>query len=148
MNTTKNGLMTTIYAILNKGKTHYCIPRPGTLLDLLKKFHGIEIHHRWLFQCLQDLGAAGYITRQPRWNINEDLSVRRLPALLALTTKGVKYLSSKYVHGARQLLRQMIAWLNRDDSRWPKPQTIIQPQPISDRGDGLTHIQEIIKALI
>jgi len=147
MNNTKHNLLITLYAILVKGKVHYATPRPITLLELLKNFHHIDIHYRWLFQCLTDLEEAGYITRQKRWDPKSLPTIHRLPALLAITIKGTKYLTSGMVEGSRKLYHQMLSWLNRKDHRFPKPQDIYGLQCITSRGGDLKKLGEILPPL-
>lgn len=148
MNNTKHAIFVTLYSIVVKGKSHYSVARPGTLLNLLKNFHEIEIKYRWLFQCIADIQDAGYIKRRRRFRLQIDGDIRRLPQLVVITARGVKYLKSKMIEGSGSMFKRIIAWLKKADHRFPKPQDITHPQAISDRNDALVNIREIIKAVL
>jgi hypothetical protein len=147
MNNTKNSLFLTLYAIVVKGKNHYSVARPATLLGLLYNFHGIEIKKRWLYQCMMDIADAGYIRRRRRFRQQGAGEIRRLPQMVVITNKGVKYLKAKMVSGAATALKKMLTWLKRVDGRFPRPQDVTHPQPITDTDAALAHIKEIIKEI-
>ena len=145
VNETKLAILITFLSILVKGKIHYCEPRPDTTLELLKKFHGIEIGRRWFFQCMLDLEKAGYMRRQRRWYLQLGPSIRSDSSLWWFTIRGAKFMASKMIRGARELLHIMTDWLHRDDKRRPAVKDVLDVGENYDRAAALAKIQQLIR---
>ncbi len=123
INQTKNALMITLFAIMQKGETHYTIASIDAIIALLKKIHGISVKRRWTFQCMYDLIDAKLINRQSRYRQNEDGTIRQISSMIAFTMKGLRYMVKKRVKGAKKLLRRMLKWLKGKDNRFPHANT-------------------------
>lgn len=119
MNNTKNILLVTVYKILSKSRKHYISPSAPALLGIMDTIHGRRIGERWLYQCLSDLDAAGLIGRHERFEKQPDGSWLQLPGLITLTLAGAKYLYRRGVTGALQIIKNIMAWLQKRDGRWP-----------------------------
>ena len=144
VNETKLALLITFLSILVKGKNHYCEPRPDTTIELLRKFHNITIGRRWFFQCMFDLEDAGFMRRQRRWIFQPGPQIESNSSLWWFTLRGAKYLVSKSIRGAQELLRSMADWLHRDDKRRPVA------KDLSESGDiiGAEDLRQRIKHLL
>jgi len=81
-------ILISLMAILNKGQTHYAVISPQTYLNLLSKFHGIDIGERWLRECQKRLEDAGYIRRCKRYQKNPTSKIKSLPTLFVFTLAG------------------------------------------------------------
>jgi len=147
INSTKLAILITFLSILVKGNNHYCEPHPNTILNLLKKFHNIEIGRRWFFQCMLDLETAGYMRRQRRWIKLPGPQIKSNSSLWWFTLRGAKFLSSKMIRGARELLRLMTVWLHRGDARRPVVKDIAGNEPITDTAEALNRIRELLKKI-
>lgn len=147
LNATKNALLITYLKILVKGNKHYCAPRTDTALDLLKRFHQIEIKPRWFYQCVHDLIYLGLVTRRRRPIPMPDNTIRSIPALVSITLKGGKYLRQKAVEGSKALVAAIIAWVHRDDHRFPGPSDILPEEKLMERSAALARLQELIEKI-
>lgn len=145
INATKLALLITFLSILVKGKIHYCEPRPDTTIGLLQKYHGIEIGRRWFFQCMLDLETAGYMRRQRRWLKLTGPEIRSDSSLWWFTIRGAKFLVSKSIRGAQELLKSMLTWMHRGDDRRPTAQDMQTIAPFMDREAALEKIQKLIR---
>lgn len=145
MNNTKHSHLITFYEIQVKGKKHYITPHPDTIRELLKRFHNIDIGRRWHFQCTHDLEEGGYISRVKRPVFNRETGVFSRPSIFSLTVKGLKYLISKGVSGARALLKPMFDWLHRNDNRRPTAADLYPGETITSREAALEKLKELIK---
>jgi len=140
-------ILITFLSILVKGKIHYCEPRPDTTLELLKKFHSISIGRRWFFQCMLDLETAGYVRRQRRWLNLPGPQIESNSSLWWFTIKGAKFMASKMIRGARELLHIMTDWLHRDDSRRPTIKDLAENEAITNKEAAIKKIKEILKGI-
>ena len=119
MNNTKNAIMITIFASMCQGKNHYTKTSIAKIGKNLEKYHKIHVKRRWIFYCLAHLLSAEYITRKKRYLNDDNGLITQIPSLLAVTVKGAKFLVSKRVSGAINLLKGIMAWLKKGDARWP-----------------------------
>lgn len=147
LNATKIALLITFLSILVKGKNHYCQPHPDTTIELLKKFHSIEIGRRWFFQCMLDLETTGLMRRQRRWISLPGPTIESDSSLWWFTLRGAKFLVSKSIRGAGELLKLMTTWLHRDDQRRPVVKDILCNEPITDTAEVLKRIRELVKKI-
>jgi hypothetical protein len=145
INETKLAILITFLSILVKGKIHYCEPHPDTTIGLLLKFHGIEIGRRWFFQCMLDLETAGYMRRQRRWIKHPEPQIESDSSLWWFTIRGMKFMVSKSIRGAQELLKSMLTWLHLGDDRRPTAKDLLSMTPFMDREAALKKIQQIIK---
>lgn len=120
MNKTQSEILLTFWAIFVKGKKHYICPAPNTIISLLERFHGTQIRRRWFFYCTAELRHRKLIKTKRRFTKGEDNLVRQIPSMIALTTKGVQYMQQRMTIGAKELYQRMIAWLNKDQQRFPR----------------------------
>lgn len=120
MNSSKAALMITLFSCTSQGKNHYSVASVQKILQLLKKYHKIEIKRRWIFQCLRDLLDAGLIARKQRYKNKPGGEIRQIPSMITFTLRGAKYLVSRRVSGAMRLLKNILSWLKNKDQRWPK----------------------------
>lgn len=147
VNATKLACLIALLKILVKGKKHYCQPRPNTLIELLEKYHKIYIQRRWFFQCMRDLEDQGLICRKRRWIHTDDNTVYSESSLWFFTIRGAQFLKSKAISGAADLLKRMLEWLHRDDSRQPDMKTLAPREPEIDRAEGIRRVQALLEAV-
>lgn len=141
VNQTCFAILITYHNIICKGKKHYCVPHPNSILQLLDKYHKIIIHRRWLFQCERNLEEQGFIRRQRRWKHLQDNEIRSDSSIWVLTLKGAQFLASKMVAGASNLANMIRAWLKGDDKRFPNNQS-------SEESDvNIGHTEDLKKLL-
>ena len=120
MNNTKPSIMTTLFFCMGQGKSHYSTAAINTILELLEKFHKIEIKRRWLFQCLKDLTDAGLIKRSARYRQSYDGLISQIPSMIIFTLKGTAWLSRMGIKGAKELYKSMVNFLGKQDKRFPR----------------------------
>jgi hypothetical protein len=148
MNHTKSAVMIAIFKVLVKGKKHYCQMSVDTLLELLVKWHNISVNRRWLFQCLHDLEASGYITRKQRYRRRSgNLSVQ-IPSLISITLDGARELYRRGVDAARGLIDEILSWLRGNDKRWPEPAPPGNDQLDSRIFIGPTPLKELMPGVL
>lgn len=111
--------MVTLFFSSSQGKNHYTVSSVKTILSNLTKFHKIKIKRRWCFECLHWLINEGYIRRKSRYVNDHNGLITQIPSMVTFTLKGVVWLVSKGVVGARAMHKSMMAYLKKDDKRWP-----------------------------
>lgn len=119
MNATKASAMITLFFSTSQGKNHYTVTSIKTLLLNLAKFHKIDIQKRWCFECLRCLIDKGYIRRKERYRNDESGLISQIPSMITFTLKGVVWLVSKGVNGAKRLHKSMMKYLKKQDDRFP-----------------------------
>lgn len=146
MNNTKFAIMSTILACLGGGRVSYkySLISINKIIELLKKHYNIEVKRRWVFQCLRDLLDQGYISRQPRRGKNSDGAVWQKSSIIAITLKGARFLFSRQVLGAKQLISSIMAWMRDNiDKRFPKKDVIMNGIDDNERRQ-LVNLAEIV----
>jgi len=127
MNATKSAIMITLFFSSGSGKKHYTVSSITTLLKNLSKFHNIKVKRRWIFQCFRDLLDSGYINRKGRYVHDANGMITQIPSMVTFTMKGVAWLVSKGVKGAREVYKSIKNFLGKDDKRWPAKADIEEP---------------------
>jgi hypothetical protein len=125
LNATKHSLLISVRATLSQGKNPFSKASINKLRDLLKERHGIVVGRRWIFQCIKDLITQGLLIRQPRYNYKRPGSPGQYSSMLAFTLEGARYLLNKYVDGAYDIFRRVLARITGEDKRWPSPRHIL-----------------------
>lgn len=144
MNNSKSAIMITLFASMSQGQNHYTVGSIKKFLQLLSKYHKINIRRRWMFQCLKDLLDAGLISRKQRYRKQEKGLISQIPSMISFTLKGAKYLVSKRVSGAIRMLKTMLKFVTGDDQRWPRVEDVIHPPT---RGKEKKNQRELTKLL-
>ncbi len=147
MNKTKASLLVTLWAIFVKGKKHYICPAANTLISLLDQFHGADIKRRWLFYCLADLREQKFIRMKRRYIRDETNLVKQIPSMIALTAKGVQYMSRRFVGGAQELYSRMLSFMKKDQARFPRPSDIFPEEERMEPAKALARLRILIKDL-
>ena len=119
MNATKASQMITLFFSMSQGKNHYTVTSIKTLLLNLSKFHKIDIQRRWCFECLRWLIDEGYIRRKARYRNDHNGLLTQIPSMVTFSLKGVVWLVSKGVSGAKKLYKSMMKFLKKQDKRFP-----------------------------
>lgn len=119
MNAAKAAIMITIFFSSNKGKNHYTVSAINTFLLNLAKFHKITIKRRWIFYCFRYLIDNGYIRRKSRYVRDDEGLITQIPSMVSFTLKGVVWLVSKGVSGAKAIYKSMMKYLKLKDNRFP-----------------------------
>ena len=144
MGETKDAILITLFAILDKGKKHYIVPSVDRLLELLKQYHNINIKRRWFFYCMRHLQDKGYIVTKHRFDHYDDSKIMQLPSMLTYTLKGVSRLMKKRVIGAKRLMKVMLKWMGKDDRRFPKPKEFDNAMSERDIQSNKLRLQELL----
>lgn len=144
INATKLAILITFLKICVKGKIHYCEPYPDTTLDLIEKYHNITIQRRWFFQAMRDIEDAGLMRRRRRWKHFGMDQITSLSSLWWFTIKGAKYLKSKSIQGAHELLTSLLRWARRGDDRAPNSKDLFGADPPTDQETALRRIRDLI----
>ena len=147
INQTKFAILITFLQILVKGKIHYCEPHPDTTIELLAKYHNIQIHRRWFFQCMLDLETAGFMRRQRRWREGPDPDLLSNTSLWWFTIRGARFLCSKMIRGSQELLKSMLNWIHRGDDRLPTAKDLGDIDTPTTREEALEKLHEIYKKI-
>ena len=107
MRNTKYDVLITIQAILKRYRGNWCYPSRARILELLQKYHTIEIRYRQLGYHLADLRDAGLIKSIRRNHRNDDGTLCLLTSARCLTIKGCKYLVKRGVTWAQHHLNRL-----------------------------------------
>ena len=124
MNSTKHAVAIALFASMRNGAKHYTKASQTKLRILLAKYHNIQIQKRWLFYCLADMEAQGFIRRKTRYYRQPDGTFMQISSMITFTLPGIKYLVKKRIAGAAGLLKRMLKFLAGEDQRWPKEEDV------------------------
>lgn len=119
MNATKAALMITTFFSMSQGLNHYTLSSTKTYLKNLSKFHEIEIQRSWFYESFRWLDDNGYVNRQKRYQQKDNGLISQIPSMITFTLKGVAWLVSMGVGGARKIYNSMMKYLKKQDNRWP-----------------------------
>ena len=119
MNACKASTMITLFFSTSQGKNHYTVTSIKTLLVNLLKFHKIDIQRRWCFECLRWLVDEGYIRRKQRYFNDDNGLVTQIPSMISFSLKGVVWLVTQGVSGAKKIYKSMMKFLKKGDNRFP-----------------------------
>lgn len=144
MNATKHAVIIALFAIMQKGKTHYSKASVTRIIELLETYHGITVKRRWLFYCLAYMEKKGYVRRQERYQNHEDGQIHQLPSLVTISLQGIKYLVAKRVAGAKKLLDRMMAWVRRKDNRFPNPEPGLETPPTLSWEENQRRVKKLL----
>ena len=111
--------MITIFFSTGQGENHYTLSAVDTFRKNLNKFHKIDIKRRWTFYCFRWLIDKGYIRRKARYKNYDNCLIRQIPSMITFTLKGVVWLVSMGVSGAKKIHKSIMKYLKRQDNRWP-----------------------------
>lgn len=96
---------------------------------------------------MKHLIDAGYITTKYRYRNEEGGEIHQLPSMITFTLRGIRFLVQKRIAGAKQLLKKMLAWINKDDRRFPKEADILRAPTEGERKKNLTRLQALLDFL-
>lgn len=119
MNASKACIMTTIFFSTSQGRNHYTVSSISAIQKNLSKFHKIDIQRRWIFYCLKWLTDQGHIRRKERYRRDSNGLITQIPSMITFTLKGVVWLVSRGVGGAKKIYKSMVRYLKKQDKRWP-----------------------------
>jgi len=105
---------------MDQGKNHISYASIDRLIELLSEHHGVNIKRRWTFQCIRFLLDSGYISRMPRYRQGTGFAITQLPSMVSFRKKGIDWLLTKGVFGARTLLENILNYFKSGDGRFPK----------------------------
>jgi len=69
---------------------------------------------------MKDLLEAGYIKRSQRYVNNHDGLITQIPSMVVFSLKGIAWLVSNGVVGAKKIYQSMVTYLKKGDKRFPK----------------------------
>jgi hypothetical protein len=126
MNNTKFAVFITIFACIGLRTGYYTVVGRGKIIQLLKKHHNITVGYRWVGECLRFLEQNGYIMRRYRYDNSIVGWVKQFSSILTPTIKGAKFLIKRRVEGASLVLKNILAWINKRDKRFPTREDYIK----------------------
>jgi len=144
MGSTKHAIIVTIFASMQGGKNHYTKASVNAIQQLLRKYHGVEVKRRWLFYCLRHIEDAGLLRRKQRYRRGENGDIRQISSMISFTLKGVRYLVSNRISGAKELLARMISWWQRQDDRFPDPGPEVEKFIPLEEEKNLRRLRELV----
>jgi len=119
MNASKASIMITIFFSTGQGKNHYTVSSVSAIQENLSKFHKINIQRRWIFYCLRYLLDEGFIRRKERYRKDGNGLITQIPSMITMTLKGVAWLVSRGISGAKKIYQSMMQYLKKQDKRFP-----------------------------
>jgi len=125
MNKTKFAILITLFTCTSQGKNNYSLISIDRIIELLKRFHNVEVKRRWVFKCIRYMLDSGLLSRRSRFGHRDDGKIFQLSSIIAISLKGAKLLISKRVSGAFLLLKNILAWVKNKDNRFPKKEDIL-----------------------
>ncbi|TKJ24794.1 MAG: hypothetical protein CEE41_05135 [Hadesarchaea archaeon B3_Hades] len=147
MNATKHAVVVSLFASMQSGKQHYTKASVDRTIELLDRFHNIRVKRRWLFSCLEHLEGKGYIRRKERYYRNPDGTFVQLSSMISFTLRGVRYMVSKRISGAKKLLDRMLSWYQRRDGRFPKADPELEKFTPLETEKNLRRVKELILSI-
>jgi len=108
---------------MENGNKHYTKASIEKIRHLLTRFHKIKIQRRWLFYCMKSLEDAGYIRRRKRFDKKGAGEIRQFSSMVSFTLAGARYLVTKQITGARELLQRLLKFMAGLDKRFPNEKT-------------------------
>jgi len=105
MKNTKYAILIVIAHVMWKHKSVWCYAAQAKMLELLSKYHKVEISRRQLNYHLRDLRDQGLIKSWKRHHRNEKGQIILLSSATCLTIKGCVYLVRKGVTKAVRHLK-------------------------------------------
>ena len=148
MNRTKHAVMIALFASMQNGAKHYTKASARSLRGLLAKYHDIQIQRRWLFYCLADAEGAGLIRRKSRYLRHGNGTFVQLSSMITFTLAGVKYLTTKKIVGANDLLKRMLAFVAGLDKRWPAEEDIAARLTPEEMKVNKTRFKKLLATLV
>jgi len=148
MKNTKTSVIITLWALMGKSKKSYSTPAWRALETLLEKYHHVKVKRRWIFQCLRDMADEGLIARRKRYRLNAEAKIEQLPGIITFTLEGLKYLVAKKVAGAYQALKDMMAWIQGKDRRFPERRDIAPDMTDAEIQDNLGRLRNLIDEIV
>ena len=147
MNATKHAVVVALFASMQGGKQHYTKASVNALRVLLESYHSIHVKRRWLFLCLRCLEDQGLIRRKERYRRSPDGTFMQLSSMISFTLKGVRYMVSKRIAGAKRLLDRMISWWKKKDGRFPAPEPGVSKFSPLEIEENERRLKELILSL-
>lgn len=147
MKHTKTSLIVALFATMKGGETHYTKASVDALRGLLKQYHDITVGRRWMFSCLRCLIDQGIIRRKERYRHDEGGEIRQISSLISFTLKGVRYMVSRRIAGAKKLLNSMIVWWKKKDARFPKPGPEIEKFTPLETAENIRRVKDLVFSL-
>ncbi len=146
MNALQLILMNILNFSMGQGENHYTKASVNRILEILAEIYDIHVKRRWVFKCIRWLIDHGYINRKSRIYNDSAGLVSQKSSMISFTIKGVGHLAKMGVTRARAIHKNMIAWFNKRDGRWPSEHDYDdgswQPDKPSDR-ERLKRLTEI-----
>ena len=139
--------MITLFSCTGQGGKHYSVVSVQKIIELLKKYHKIDVQRRWLFQCLRDLLDAGLIARKARYKRRGGGLIGQIPSMISFTLQGAKHLVSKRVSGAIQLLKSILSWVTGKDQRWPTLVDATDPHAVKKQKTNQRELTKLLNGI-
>jgi len=153
LNNSKLAVLITFLKVIQAGKKHYATPRISHLLDLLGTYHKITIQKSWAYDIIHQMVQDGFLLRKRRWRHGGDGKFDGLPSMVSFTFLGLRYLVSKSIEGAREMLKALEEWYKKKDNRFPAPAQLeaaeawLSPEENRERIKNLLKSLGVVKAL-
>jgi len=128
MNRAKFCILITLFFSTSQGKNHYTVSSIEKLRINLRKYHKVIIKRRWVFACIRWLLDCGYLARKQRFTHDGDGRINQISSMVSFRLKGVAWLVSKGVVGAKQLYKSMVKWIQKEDGRFPQKGDLAKPK--------------------
>ncbi len=120
MNATTHAVMVILLSCSSQGQNRYTKVRIDKIQEILAKLYKIHVKRRWIFYCLAKLLLGGYITRKPRYRKRGRGFIMQMSSMIWITIRGAKYMVTRKVIGAKELLQHILAGITNMDKRRPK----------------------------
>ena len=148
MKNTKMSITVTLWALMGKSKKHYATPSWHSIETLLLKYHKVKAKRRWIFQCLRDMANEGLIARRKRYRFNTEAKIEQLPGIITFTLEGLKFLVTRKVAGAYKALKDMMAWIQGKDRRFPERKDIAPNMSDAEIQENLGRLRNLIDEIV
>jgi len=148
MNETKFAIFLTLFTCTSQGKNNYSLVSIDRIIELLKRFHNIEVKRRWVFKCIRYMLDSGFLSRKSRFGNRDDGKIFQLSSIIAISLKGAKLLVSKRVSGAFLLLKNILAWVKNKDKRFPKKEDILPINSGNMDEDELRRLEKLAEIVL
>lgn len=120
MNKVQYALMITIFASMGQGENYWTQTSIKSLLKNLLNYHEIDIKRRWIFECLADLKARGFINTRLRYRHDTIGRISQIPSVIVFKLKGIVWLIKMGYRQAQKSYKAMTSYWKKHDGRFPQ----------------------------
>ena len=146
MNLTQDQLLITVCETMRTEGKYCIIPGQQAMRNNLRHYHKKDIAESTYYNDMGYLEKVGLLERGRRYSQKAKPLIRRQPAMLSFTAKGLTYLKNKGNAYAHRLWQSICEYRARERAKLAGTKFIKSPERNTAQlyASGLQHVQEIL----